>query len=465
MTVQDNFSLAERAETCLARCLPIKLGVNKRNELVRLVYEISLSKGDRPEDVITAAGIPAMAAEGRNGLFHRVKTVLLETRYPSIKKGDDPHLKPLKIPDRLASPEGWRNELKPRKVFVEKTALSLKWTRELLEKIPSVPVQKIDDITSFIKSAPARGIARDYNSRREYLLVTRKKDSFVKICPCTKGARRCGYWILDLGFGCPIDCSYCYLQVYSNIPGIVLTANVEDSYDEIRAFDARSSGRTRIGTGEFTDSLALDRYSGYSKALIPVFKDTRNLVLELKTKAADIDNVLESEPHDNVVISWSINTRKMAQRYEKGAATITERMNAAYLAARRGYRTAFHFDPIMLYKGWENEYREIVKELFSREEIRKNTAWVSIGTLRYTPGLKQAAEQRFEDNRVFYEGEFFAGYDGKLRYPEHTRDEIYRKMTEWIVSSGTGAWVYPCMEKADVWERTQGGQKCRKNIF
>jgi spore photoproduct lyase len=465
MTVQENFLLTEKVETCLVRCLPIKLGVNKRSELVRLVYEISLSRGVRPEEVISAAGIPAMAEEGRNGLFHRVKTSLLKTRYPSMKKGDDPHLKPLKIPDRDNILTEWDNELKPRRVFIEKSALRLKWTEELLGKIPSVPVEEIDDITSFIKSPPAREIARDYDSRREYLLITRKKNAFVKICPCTKGARRCGYWILDLGFGCPIDCSYCYLQVYSNIPGIVLTANVEDCYDEIRAFDDRSPGRTRIGTGEFTDSLALDRYSGYSKALIPVFKHTRNLVLELKTKASDIDNVLQTEPNNNVVVSWSINTRKMAERYEKGASTVTERMNAACLAARRGYRTGFHFDPIMLYEGWEDEYREIVTELFSREEIRKNTAWVSIGTLRYTPGLKQAAEQRFDDNRVFYEGEFFAGYDGKLRYPKHVRDEIYRKMTEWIVSSGTEAWVYPCMEPPDVWERTRGGQKCRKNIF
>ena len=49
--------------------------------------------------------------------------------------------------------------------------------------------------------------------------------------------------------------------------------------------------------------------------------------------------------------------------------------------------------------------------MFSNSLIREKTAWISLGTLRYTPGLKQVAESRFEDNLMFYSGEFFEDTD------------------------------------------------------
>ena len=86
------------------------------------------------------------------------------------------------------------------------------------------------------------------------------------------------------------------------------------------------------------------------------------------------------------------------------------------------------------------------------EDIRKNTAWVSLGTLRYTPGLKQIAERRFSDNLMYYQGEFFADTDGKLRYPRALRINIYKKMAGWIKSFKIPAWVYLCMEPEEIWK-------------
>jgi len=234
--------------------------------------------------------------------------------------------------------------------------------------------------------------------------------------------------------------------MYSNAPGILLPANIEDYYAHIMEFDRKASPRTRIGTGEFADSLAMDRYTRYSFALIPFFRKTRNLVLELKTKSADIDNVLREDPHENVVIAWSMNTREMAERYEKGGATVGDRIDAAKRAAERGYKVGFHFDPLIYHEGWEDAYRGVVEEIFSHGEIRRNTAWISLGTLRYTPGLKQTAEQRFSDTLMFYEGEFFADRDGKLRYPRGLRTDMYEKMTGWIREHNSSCWIYPCME-------------------
>ena len=449
MAVSENFVIAKEIGKKLAEALPIRLGVNKRNELVRLAYEISLAQGLSPEEVIQRAGIRGLAEEGKNGLFHRTKQVLADMRYPG-SAGSNLSLVPLKLNMTPEADLAWRGEFRPKKIFIEKSVKDFPWTEEFIKRFPGTEVEDIRDLKTAIKAVSADGAIKTYNRRRDLAIIVENKDAFIKMCPCTKGAMRCGYMILNIGFGCPIDCSYCYLQTYSNVPGIILPANIDEYQTHIKNLDSKVRERTRIGTGEFTDSLALDRYTQYSRRLIPFFRDSRNLVLELKTKVSDIDNVLQTEPNKNVVISWSINTRHIAERYEKGAASVSDRIKAALAATCRGYKVGFHFDPIVHYSDWEKDYRNIVAELFSYENIRKNTEWISLGTLRYSPGLKQAAEQRFDDSIMFYEGNFFKGYDGKLRYPEKVRSEMYEKMKAWIEGAGTKAWVYLCMEPADM---------------
>jgi spore photoproduct lyase len=454
MTITDNRCLTEEIESLLSDKLPIRLGVNKKSELVRLIYEVLSIRGMKPAEVLDEAGIEELAKEGRGELFHRVKKSLLEMRYPSIHPEVDPHLMPVKIDGVREECPVWDFDISPRNIFVEKRAQAYQWTDEFIKKFPGADVTTVESIGKSLSSLAGDDPVSTYNSRRENIFLIENRSAFIKICPCTKGYKRCGYWILNVGFGCPVDCSYCYLQMYSNAPGIILPANVEDYFKHIEKFDSKVRARTRIGTGEFTDSLALDKYTGYSSKLIPFFSRTKKLVLELKTKVSDIENVLKEEPHDNIVISWSMNTRNMAERYEKGGASIDDRLDAALRASRRGYRIGFHFDPVVFYRGWEKEYKSIVEEMFAFEEIRKNTAWISLGTLRYTPGLKQVAENRFTDNQIFYEGEFFVDTDGKLRYPRPLRTYMYNKMISWIRTFDTSAWIYLCMEPEELWRKT-----------
>ncbi|MFQ5952605.1 MAG: radical SAM protein [Candidatus Omnitrophota bacterium] len=454
MTIADNKRFAAKIETLLKERLPIKLGVNKRNELVRLIFEICCAQGLAPPDVLEQAELDASLEEGRGELFHRFKEKLLKIRYPTITLEDNPHLMPLKIDEERQECPIWNFELDPIRIFVEDSVKDLEWTGAFTRQFPGAEVVPIGSLRKGLEALPEKDPTKLYNSRRESIFLVRNKSAFIKVCPCTKGYKRCGYWILNLGFGCPIDCSYCYLQMYSNSPGIIFPANIEEYYDHIKQFNRKVRKRTRIGTGEFTDSLAFDRYTAYSSRLIPFFRERRNLVLELKTKISQIDNVLSEDPHENVVISWSMNTIEIAEKYEKGGSSVSERIDAALRAAERGYKVGFHFDPIVHYPGWEDDYKAVVGEIFSKEAIRANTAWISLGTLRYTPGLKQAAEQRFGDNLMFYQGEFFIDTDGKLRYPRKVRIDIYNKMINWIRSFDTPCWIYLCMEPEGLWKKT-----------
>ena len=454
MSIPDNRKTVREIEEKIAAISPIRLGVNKKNELVRLVYEICRAKDLTCFEAMRLAGVRDIADKGKNGFFRDLKEVLVGIRYPSLKKTDDPHIMPLRISDRRDECAEWGRSLDPKNIYVEESARDLPWTRSFLKNFPQAKVKVAEDLREVASGGKSADPVDVYGNRGENVFVVKSGHAFIKECPCTKSARRCGYWILNIGFGCPIDCSYCYLQTYSNAPGMVFPANVEDYYGYIEELDRKVRGRARIGTGEFTDSLAFDKYTGYSSMLIPFFERAENLILELKTKVSDVDNVLKCEPHENVVISWSMNTRFVAENYEKGGASVGERLSSALSVAQRGYNIGFHFDPIVCYEGWQEEYRGIVEEMFSHEEIRNKTAWISLGTLRYTPGLKQVAEQRFADNRIFYCGEFFSDIDDKMRYQRDLRVEMYNSMIGWIRSFTEECWIYLCMEPEDVWKRT-----------
>jgi spore photoproduct lyase len=278
--------------------------------------------------------------------------------------------------------------------------------------------------------------------------VTREKFDFIKRCPCSRGALGCGYTILNLGFGCPYDCSYCYLQFYQNTPAILLYANPEDFCRELDLlFQKKGPAVRRLGTGEFTDSLALDRVTEYSKILVPYFKD-KPCWFELKTKSACVENLLGLEHGGRTVVSWSLSLERHA-REETGAPPVAERLRSARRAEAALYPVAFHFDPIFYEPGWEGGYEELVNCVF--DEIRTVPRWISLGAFRCHRDLKRAAEARHPQTRIFLGEQVPEGASGKFQYPERFRVEIYRKMLAWIRKRSPRSKVYLCMEPPEVW--------------
>lgn len=450
MTIVAKNNPKNDIENILLSISPVNLGINKKNELVRLIYEISERDSSSPEEIIKTA----TKNIDKGNFFRNVKKNLMELRYTSISPENKPNLKPLRINNSNEEPGEWNNVLKPERVLIEKSVLDYKWTKDFLSFFPGTEIIEVDSYMAGMRLFKGKTPVYRYNDRAKNIFLIKSKDAFIKVCPCSNGCESCGYWVLNIGFGCPMDCSYCFLQTYNNSPGLIFPANIEDYESQVMAFDGKLKTKIRIGTGEFTDSLAMDRYTGYSRTLISLFRKTKNMILELKTKSADIDNILKEKSHENIVIAWSMNASNMTDRYEKGASSLAEKISSAIKAAQAGFKVAFHFDPIIYSRTWENDYKAAVENIFKHRAIIDNTAWISLGTLRYTPGLKEIAEGRFNDNGLYYEGDLFVDTDGKLRYKRDLRSRIYNSMIEWIKSRGVDAWTYLCMEDKNMWRST-----------
>ncbi|NPA25650.1 MAG: DNA photolyase, partial [Deltaproteobacteria bacterium] len=268
------------------------------------------------------------------------------------------------VPEQPSRPEASyaRPLFRPTTILVEDEVAESEFARAILERSPGVEVIGIGRPTADNLSRLAEG----YNPRTT-LLLARHRGRFLKACPGTAESYRCClYQILHLGLGCNIGCSYCVLQGYLNTPFITQFVNLEDAFAELDRELGKPGVFYRIGTGEFTDSLFMDPLTGLAPRLISYFAGRENAVLELKTKSIAIANLLDYPGEiGETIVSWSLNAPSVSSREEGHAASLDERLAAAALCRRRGYRIGLHFDPLLDFPGWEDEYRRIVALIFS----------------------------------------------------------------------------------------------------
>jgi spore photoproduct lyase len=353
------------------------------------------------------------------------------------------------------------NGLQLDEVIVERGSASSPIYRNLRQTLPHVPFRIVEGVAS--SRLPAGG---DYfGAAKKTLFLAKHKGEFLKKCPGSDGQVCCNYFVINFASNCPMDCSYCYLQEYlADNSSLKVFSNVGDLLDETDRTLSRHRGVFfRIGTGEITDSLALEPYTGMVGELIPYFAEQPNVLLELKTKSDCVEGLLRFDPKGRIVVGWSMNPQRVIDLDEHGTASLEQRLRAARLCQEAGYRLGFHFDPIIEYPGWEADYEAMLEQTFATIDWRR-LSWLSLGVLRQTPGLKRAMRERFPRTGLLT-GEQVLCPDGKFRYFQPLRVEMYRKMVRWIRRAAPTVKIYLCMESRQVWEQVFGfAPACEKDL-
>jgi spore photoproduct lyase len=278
------------------------------------------------------------------------------------------------------------------------------------------------------------------------------KGEFWKPCPGTGGGYLCcGYQILTPLTGCGMYCRYCILQVYFEKRCQTVFENYSDLEREVREKMAGMTGVVRFGTGEFGDSLFTEETLGLSRKIAKTLEPYDNVVVEFKTKSANVSSLGSIKNPLRVVIGFSVSTPRMIALLEKGTASLDARLAAARQCEEMGFHVAFHFDPMIQYEQWDEEYRSVVRAIYSSVKDPANIAWVSMGGFRSVPALKKAL-RKDNTHLPLFAGEMIAGSDGKLRYFRPTRVAFYTAMLDEFERHDPGVTLYLCMESREVWE-------------
>ena len=292
---------------------------------------------------------------------------------------------------------------------------------------------------------------------KKEVLVSEFRGAAVKKCTGIEEQYICcNLHIMNQTLNCPLDCSYCILQAYTNRPVMTVHANIDDMLTQLREQTETQPERLfRVGTGDLADALALDSVGEVTRELVPRIAKIPNVVLELKTKTAAVRQLLHLEHRGRVVVSWSLNTPTIVKTEEHRCASLEERLEAAQQVVDAGYLTAFHFDPMVVYEGWEEGYASTASRLIEAIPADR-IAWISLGALRFPPKMLKTMRRRFPNSRLPL-GELIVAADGKIRYLKPLRLALYNAMVQALdFGADHDVFTYLCMEFPEVWRRVFG---------
>lgn len=283
------------------------------------------------------------------------------------------------------------------------------------------------------------------------IYITKILSKNIHKCPGTKYYRCCNYYVFDLIEGCPFNCSYCILQSLVKHPFIKVYDNLDDLSNNLKILNRK--GRYRIGTGELSDSLAMDDLLGISDFIVPEINKLDNILFEFKTKSKCISNLLKLNPK-NIIVSWSLNPHDIVEREEHNTATLTERLTAARICSEYGYKIALHFDPLIYCEDFEIKYKSIIKKVVEVLD-ETNVIYISLSTLRFLPEIVDMIRINFINTGILASS-FVQSLDGKLRYFKPLRSYmlnfIYKSLREYWKK----VFIYFCMEDRVLWNKIIG---------
>ena len=325
------------------------------------------------------------------------------------------------------------------RIYILRDVINERSSQRAIGRLDKLPVSVIND----------KGEIPEEHLNSRTLFITKRKGETVGRCPGTNRHICCNYITVDLYEGCTLGCSYCIMKSYLNFAPVTVYADSEPAISRIREIAEQNRDRiVRVGTGEVGDSLQFDPLFEMSRDFISDLSGYDNVYFEMKTKTDFVGHLLNIDNKGNAVTSFSLNPSDIVESEETDAFPLDKRLEAAEKAVSAGFNLAFHFDPIICENSWEERYLAVADRLsvFPEGKIK----WISLGTFRYPPSLKEMME-----DRPYLYNEFVPCLDGKYRYLQTERKNVYRKMYERL-KERTGAPVYLCMESSTVWKKAIG---------
>ncbi|MEI8012523.1 MAG: hypothetical protein WCI27_08630, partial [Candidatus Omnitrophota bacterium] len=205
-------------------------GVNKQQEIMRLVFEIAKREVLDPADVLNA-----VLPECRG--YAALKEHLVTRRFPltALTRRVSESFGAVDIDATAAMPLSRKEKVPfPKRVYVEDGTGDTAVVARARARFTAAEFIPIPSYKAYAAKHP--GTMASYNRRAEEIFIVQGQYGSVRHCPCSPGVVPCGYHNIDMGVGCPFECSYCFLQSYANAPGIVIPASLDGAFTAFRQF-------------------------------------------------------------------------------------------------------------------------------------------------------------------------------------------------------------------------------------
>ena len=261
----------------------------------------------------------------------------------------------------------------------------------------------------------------------------------------------CGpFWELRWGFGCPLDCSYCYLRGTSRgnmNPRYVPVEYVLDGLDTVFNDDTFNDGNPAIfNSGELADSLMNPTLM--EKIADKFEEQRRHKILTLSKFGPRNVEFLVQRPRSQTICAWSINAPEVAKRWERAASPPQKRIEAAKMVSEAGYETKVRIDPMFPIENWKDHYGELLQSLLSEFEPTRIILGSPRGLWKTIVFAQRAGVDMYWTN---YFSPVQTGWGKKLPFPN--RLEMYQFMYDSLSALGyRKSRISMCKETVSMWK-------------
>lgn len=335
------------------------------------------------------------------------------------------------------------------RIFVEQSVYDRPRTQSILKRFKNIPYQKIQDLELIFNR-----VKKPYLQKRDQLqlFLGEKRGQLVKQTPAAYGLSGEPHYYFIHSYNCIYECQYCYLQGYFNSPDIVLFLNYEDIAEEIQRLtkEHTKAGTKRVWfhSGEYSDSLALSHITGELPYLHKVFSSLPNATLELRTKSANIKELLKLPPLPNFITSFSLSSERHSKEYDLKTAPLKTRIKMISQLAERNHPIGLHFDPIIYSDTFIEDMSQLINMLFSHVTPQQIN-YISLGVVRFTKDVYHQVQQNYPKSSLLA-SEFSKSFDQKIRYPRPMRLWMLHKVKDMLMQAGMQEdKIYLCMEEDD----------------
>ena len=226
---------------------------------------------------------------------------------------------------------------------------------------------------------------------------------------------------------CIYDCSYCYLRgSFKNNTNVFfvnyehIQQQITDKIATVRATDPDTP--IWFYSSDYSDNLATDALTQFSKHFIPFFEQFENVFMEIRTKSTHIAPLLEHKNIKNTEIAFSLNPSEVVEKYEFLTPRLDTRIDAIQQLMDAGYHVGIRFMPLLEIPNYQQIYTDFLEHISKKIEFSQLYS-VFIGWLLYT---KQDYNRVFKkDPQLDILHTLSDSWDGYYRESPEVREYFY----------------------------------------
>jgi len=250
---------------------------------------------------------------------------------------------------------------------------------------------------------------------------------------------------LKWAYGCPFDCSWCYLKGTFRFRPNGKEPVIKD-YDKIerhtRAFLAEVAIPEILNTGEIADSLMFENGDNpFSKFIISIFGSQNIHKVLFLTKSSNIKNPLELESHNQAIMSFSLNAIPVADKWEK-APSVLKRLEAAQKLYKAGYEVRVRIDPMVPIENWKKHYFYLIDLIYEKFLPTR----ITLGSLRGLQSTINGCTDKSWTKYLSESSNWGEKIEKKLRY------EMYSAIIQYLHQKYDYKNIGLCKETMHMWK-------------